>query len=304
MALPAIAPYPMPSAHDLPANRVAWTVDPSRAALLIHDMQNYFVDAFDRLQSPIPDLIANITTLRDACHARGIPVLYSAQPPGQSTEERGLLQDFWGDGIGPDPALAAVIDDLAPTAPDTLLTKWRYSAFVRTDLHTELRAAGRDQLIITGIYAHIGCLMTAAQAFMEEVQPFLIADAVADFSRLDHHMALDYASRRCAVTLTTDAALTQLGVPPAHAAGSSAPMTREAVRARLLALTDEPLDDFGDDDDLSDAGIDSIRLMGVISEWQDAGFAVTFEALAEEPTIAAWTALLSRSAAPVASSRR
>jgi bifunctional isochorismate lyase/aryl carrier protein len=292
MALPAIAPYPMPSAHDIPRGRVAWTVDPRRSALLIHDMQNYFVDAFDRTQSPIPELVANIARLRDEAHARGIPVFYSAQPPGQSLEQRGLLQDFWGDGIGPDPALAAVIDDLAPTGRDTLLTKWRYSAFVRTDLHAELRAAGRDQLVITGIYAHIGCLMTAAQAFMEEVQPFFVADAVADFSRLDHHMALDYAARRCAVTLTTDDVLGQLRT-----------ISREAVRARLLALADEPLNDFGDDEDLSDAGIDSIRLMGVISEWQDAGFAVTFEELAEEPTIAAWTALLARSAAPVASSR-
>ena len=40
MALPAIAPYPMPTAADLPANKVAWTVDPSRAVLLVHDLQH------------------------------------------------------------------------------------------------------------------------------------------------------------------------------------------------------------------------------------------------------------------------
>ncbi|NEE16626.1 isochorismatase, partial [Streptomyces sp. SID7499] len=40
MALPAIVPYPMPAADELPANRVDWTVDPARAVLLVHDLQN------------------------------------------------------------------------------------------------------------------------------------------------------------------------------------------------------------------------------------------------------------------------
>ncbi|MDO9356216.1 MAG: isochorismatase family protein [Solirubrobacteraceae bacterium] len=312
MALPAIAPYPMPGAADLPEGRAPWIADPKRAALLIHDMQEHFVGAFQRDQEPVPALIANISALRDRAHALGIPVIYSAQPPGQSRAQRGLLQDFWGDGISADPADAAIIAELTPAAGDIQLTKWRYSAFVKTNLHDELRAYGRDQLIITGIYAHIGCLMTAAQAFMEEVEPFLVADALADFSRADHDQALGWAARRCAATLTTETLLSRLeGADSISAneasagmdAPSPAPLSAAEVRARLAVLTDEPLDDFTDEDDLSDAGIDSIRLMGVITEWQQAGYAVTFEELAEEPTIAAWTTLLARGAASVASAR-
>ena len=48
MALPSIASYPMPSAADLPRNKVSWTPDPRRSVLLIHDMQCYFLDAFTR----------------------------------------------------------------------------------------------------------------------------------------------------------------------------------------------------------------------------------------------------------------
>lgn len=294
MGLPSIAPYPMPTELDLPDNRVEWTLDPKRAALLIHDMQEYFVGAFDRTREPIPALIANIRRLRDAAHAAGIPVIYSAQPPKQSLEQRGLLQDFWGDGIGDGPGEADIIEALTPAALDVQLTKWRYSAFVRTDLHRELQATGRDQLIITGIYAHIGCMMTAAQAFMEEIQPFLVADGVADFSRIDHHMAVDYVARRCGTTLTVEKALSQLVATPA---ARRAP-TAEQLRAALQELADEPLDDLADDDDLSDAGIDSIRLMGLITQWQQAGLAVTFEELAEEPTIAAWAELLGRRGVP------
>lgn len=73
----------------------------------------------------------------------------------------------------------------------------------KTELLDILRQQGRDQLIVCGIYAHIGCLMTACEAFMQDVQPFFVADAVADFSADKHRMALAYAAERCAVTITT-----------------------------------------------------------------------------------------------------
>lgn len=207
MALPKIAPYSYREQEH--QNRVKWRVDPARAALLVHDMQRYFVRAFEleRDGQPLPDAqiniaIANIRRLLDAAHAANIPVYYTAQPPRQNPADRRLLTDFWGDGLQDDEN-AQILDELAPTEADTVLTKWRYSAFVRSPLEEQLKDLGRDQLIIGGIYAHIGCLTTALEAFMRDIQPFMVADALADFTEKEHRMACEYASGRCARVLNT-----------------------------------------------------------------------------------------------------
>lgn len=211
MALPKIAPYSYREQEH--QNRVNWRVDPARAALLVHDMQRYFVRAFEleRDGQPLPDAqiniaIANIRRLLDAAHAANIPVYYTAQPPRQNPADRRLLTDFWGDGLQDDEN-AQILDELAPTEADTVLTKWRYSAFVRSPLEEQLKDLGRDQLIIGGIYAHIGCLTTALEAFMRDIQPFMVADALADFTEKEHRMACEYASGRCARVLNTAEAL-------------------------------------------------------------------------------------------------
>ncbi|MET9599089.1 MULTISPECIES: isochorismatase family protein [unclassified Streptomyces] len=210
MALPAIAPYPLPTAEELPANRVDWTVDPDRAVLLVHDLQNYFLSAFDRDAQPVTGMLQQVARLKKEAARAGVPVIYTAQPGGQSPAERGLQQDFWGPGLPDDPTAAAIPSAVAPGPDDTVLTKWKYSAFVRTDLAERLRAAGRDQLVITGVYAHIGVLMTACDAWMQDVQAFVVADAVADFSEREHRMALEWAAGRCAVVTTADRVCAQL----------------------------------------------------------------------------------------------
>ncbi|SOB80999.1 isochorismatase family protein [Streptomyces sp. 1331.2] len=210
MGLPRIPSYPMPAVDELPANRVAWTVDPARAVLLVHDLQNHFLDAFDTEAAPVPELLGNVAALTKSAGAHGIPVVYSAQPGGQSPAERGLQQDFWGPGIPDDPHATAIADAVAPAPGDTVLTKWKYSAFVRTELEQLLREQGRDQLVITGVYAHIGVQATACDAWMRDVQAFVVADAVADFGPAEHRSALAWVAGRCGVVGMTEAVLGML----------------------------------------------------------------------------------------------
>ncbi|MFF9347698.1 isochorismatase family protein [Streptomyces sp. NPDC014734] len=207
MALPAIAAYAMPAADELPANRVAWTPDPRRALLLVHDLQNHFLGAFTPDASPLVELLANTGRLTGRARKLGIPVVYSVQPGGRSPAQRGLQQDFWGPGLPGDPYARAIPAAVTPQVGDTVLTKRKYSAFARTRLLGRMRELGRDQLVVAGVYAHIGVMVTACDAWTHDVQTFLVADAVADFSREDHDIALRWAAGQCAAVTTTDALL-------------------------------------------------------------------------------------------------
>jgi bifunctional isochorismate lyase / aryl carrier protein len=200
--LPRITPYSVPAGFSLEKSRVGWRPEPARAAVLVHDMQNYFLAPFGTAdQALLARVVDNIAMLRKHAAELDIPVIFSAQPGGQSRPERGLLQDFWGDGPPPDEHAVAVIDALAPAPGDIRLTKRRYSAFVGTPLAEVL--GDRDQLIITGVYAHIGVLATALDAFMRDIQPFVVVDAVADFSPAHHRDAMRHVTERCGVVATT-----------------------------------------------------------------------------------------------------
>jgi bifunctional isochorismate lyase/aryl carrier protein len=109
-----------------------------------------------------------------------------------------------------DPDERAIVDELAPAPQDTVLTKWRYSAFSRTRLADLMAERRRDQLIVCGVYAHVGCLMTACDAFSRDIQPFFIVDAMADFDADHHRLAVRYAAERCARTMTTDGLIAEL----------------------------------------------------------------------------------------------
>ncbi|MNL29603.1 Isochorismatase [compost metagenome] len=103
-----------------------------------------------------------------------------------------------------------ILPELAPASGDFPLIKHRYSAFQRSNLETLMRVRGRDQLIVCGVYAHIGCQLTAAEAFQRDIEPFFVADALGDFSREKHMQAVAWAAAVCAVATSTARVLDRL----------------------------------------------------------------------------------------------
>lgn len=285
MSIPSLNTYALPTVAEFPTQKAAWQLEPDRSVLLIHDMQRYFLRFWGDASPLVAQLTAHLVTLRDWAHARGVPVVYTAQPVEQSQADRALLNDLWGPGLTvADPALAAVVEPLTPQPQDTVLTKWRYSAFQRSPLQDLLREWGRDQLLIGGVYAHIGCMMTAVDAFMRDIQPFMVGDAVADFCAEDHRMALQYVAGRCGRVVSTAEV----------AALQPAALGWERFRATVLAHLPEAGAELDGDENLMDYGLDSVLVMSLAAEWSRQGMAVSFEDLARKPSLNAWWAVLSR----------
>ncbi len=199
--LPGRVEYLLPT--EAPASHARWRLDPDRAVLLVHDMQAYFVRIYPDGSPLLDGLVANIRTLRRRCDELGVPVFYTAQQPHADVRDRGLQADVWGPGMRASAEDTDLLAALAPAEGHEVLRKWRYSAFQRSPLEPMMRARGRDQLVVTGIYANIGCLLTAADAFMRDIQPFFPADATADFSLARHLAAVDYVGQHCGQTLLT-----------------------------------------------------------------------------------------------------
>lgn len=290
MAIPKIAPYSLVDAAQLPTNKistnhVSWPIDPARAVLLIHDMQAYFVDFYQRDAEPMASLLRNIQALKTSCKAAGIPVVYTAQPGNQKKEDRALLTDFWGPGLAANPALTNIVEELAPAADDIQYAKWRYSAFKRTPLREFMRAQNRDQLIICGVYAHIGILSTALEAFMEDIEVTVVADAVADFSLADQKMALNYIAQRCGYIDSLHNIIQQL-------APAKSSLTLEEMHADIARILMLSVDEIAPDENLMYLGLDSIRAMSLLEQWRARGAQINFVDLAESTTLAQWWQLI------------
>jgi len=207
---PTIEPYDLPGDQALALNKTDWTLNSGRSALLVHDMQKFWVDRFT---DPKP-LIKNVHRMIDICRKNGIPIIYSVGKKVRNRAERGLALDLWGPGIGKVGGVtdeeADVVPELMPLESDFVIGKSKYSAFFNTEFEKKMLAMGRSQIIITGIFAHHGCLATALDAYMRNIKVFFVADATADYSRKDHDMALDYVAETSGVITTVNKALNQI----------------------------------------------------------------------------------------------
>lgn len=304
--LPQLIHYvaPVPPVRALPGSRADWSLDPSRAAVLVHDLQRYFMRPYDPQCPAMVAAIASTRAVLAAAREAGLPVFYTAQRGNQDQIERGLQRELWGQGMADVPEHTEILDEVAPVDGETVLVKHRYSAFQRSDLAERLAAAGRDQIVIVGVYAHIGITATAFEAFQREVQPFLVADAVADFSAAEHARALDLVAGCCGVVTRTadvvsalsprdEGAAVAVTVPtqPTRAAAEVAPVVDAAWEAALTEALTTVLPDAADqafaepDADLFTMGLDSLRAFEALDILADAGVDIDFGAFTRRPTL-------------------
>ncbi len=285
MSLPHLIDYPspVPPTRTLPQSRAAWTLDPTRAAVLVHDLQRYFLRPFAPGCPALSTALAGTARILTQARAAGVPVFYTAQDGDHS--DRGLQGDLWGGGMSAHPDDTAIVAEVAPAESDHIVTKRRYSAFTKSDLAERLTGLARDQLVITGVYAHIGITATAFDAFQREVRPFVVADAVAAFTHDQHVRSLDLVADSCGVVAMTDAVVDALTPVPGVDASPwdtavSEALTRALAPDVLAAALADP------DADLFALGLNSLRAFEVLDDLAEAGVDIDFGDLVRSPSVA------------------
>lgn len=280
MAIPKIASYDLPAHNEFPKNRTNWKIDSSNAVLLIHDMQEYFVSYYEVNASPMAYILNNIQKLKKEAKAAGIPVVYTAQPANQDLKDRALLIDFWGPGLNGEHT--PVVSSLTPENDDIEYVKWRYSAFKKTPLLEYMRENQKTQLIISGIYGHIGILSTALDAFMLDIQPFIVGDAIADFSREDHMHTLNYVSGRVGSVKTLDETVDEIKGSQGNVLSLN---VLQSDVAETLGVSSEDIDV---NENLMFLGLDSMRAMTLVEKWNKQGANVSFSQIIEAVSLQEW----------------
>ena len=85
--------------------------------------------------------------------------------------------------------------NVRPSAGDPVIAKHRYSAFLRTDLETVLRAAGIRTVVLAGVATNVCVETTARDAFMRDFYVVLCSDGTAAYSDAEHRAALTTIDR-------------------------------------------------------------------------------------------------------------
>jgi bifunctional isochorismate lyase / aryl carrier protein len=204
-----ITPYPMPDADCLKLNKVDWPLDARDAVLLVHDMQQFWLDFFVDAQ-PVLQAVQHLV---QAARNAKIPIVYTQGERPKHQAERALGLDMWGPGLAHPGITAqdvAIAASLAPHEDDFVIEKVRVSAFYETPLPALLAKLGRKQLWVCGVFAHHGVMVTSIEAFMRNYKVQLIADALGDYSEDDHWMALRYVAQTCGQIQTLQLALQAL----------------------------------------------------------------------------------------------
>ena len=179
------------------------SIDPSRTALVVIDMQHSFVapDA----ASAVPEareIVPNINRLAGALRAAGgavawVPAPYTREGPGYWP----LFFDYM---VGPETS-ARILAGLTEGSPghalwpeldvregDLRAKKNRYSAFFpgASDLASRLHQRGIDTVVIAGTMTNVCCEASARDAMAAGFKTIVVADANAARSEAEHVASL------------------------------------------------------------------------------------------------------------------
>jgi len=179
--LKQVAPFNM---HNL-------TLNVPRSALMIIDMQDFFLDP----ESPTFTcgglaIIPNILKIRQAFRRAARPVIYTRHVHNPDGSDAGIMGWWWEGMCKEGTPESEITAPLRPDEKDIIVNKHRYSAFYNTDLETILRCGKIEDLVITGIMTNMCCESTARDAYYRDYRVFFPADATGSINEEMHLASL------------------------------------------------------------------------------------------------------------------
>jgi nicotinamidase-related amidase len=177
------------------------TVDPTRTALLVMDMQKEIGAMYADLARPVFERTAGVLATARKMKLHVMYVAVGFRPgfpelkPGTGMHERVSKMGAFGNP----PEIAAPVK---PEGNEPVITKKRVSAFAGSDLDVILRANGIDTLILTGIATSGVVLSTLRQASDLDYKLFVIKDCCADQDEEVHRVLTEKIFARQATVIT------------------------------------------------------------------------------------------------------
>ena len=176
---------------------------PKESALLVIDMQRYFLDRSSHAYVPgSKDISGNVRALIAEYRKRSLPIVFTREGLLKS-EDQGAMGRWWGDTLRIDDKMSEIARPFAPLRTETVLRKSKYSAFVGTDLEKRLRRRKISGVVITGVMTHLCCESTARDAFMRDFDVFFVIDATASENDDLHVSSLKTLADGFAIPMTT-----------------------------------------------------------------------------------------------------
>ena len=173
---------------------------PEKAALLVLDMQAYFLQPDSHAFIPsAPSILPGINALIKAFVDLGQPVIATRHV--NTPEDAGMMSKWWRDLIHPGSAHSQYIKILKIITA-TQIKKTQYDAFRDTSLEYTLRTQNVEQVVITGVMTHLCCETTARSAFMRGFEVFFTVDGTSTYNEELHRASLLTLSHGFALPVT------------------------------------------------------------------------------------------------------
>ncbi len=174
-----------------PFNRHQMQLRREKAALLVIDMQRFFLDpASPSFTCGGPAILPSVQGLVKAFRETGRPVIYTKHVHHPDRLDAGIMEWWWEGMCLEGSPESEVHSDLAPLPHEKVILKHRYSAFYNTDLETVLRCLKIEDLVISGIMTNMCCESTARDAYYRDYRVFFLADGTGSINEEMHVASL------------------------------------------------------------------------------------------------------------------